>query len=394
VTRPADVAESFEAVNALGCECTFWLGTQPETLPKMSWAPCLAGVLPGLGCERVEVAGLGEEWVQDGVVRPDPTQDGYPLGAIIASRDFAYPGKTATRLWWLRMSDLGVLAELRGDVTKGKCLPLVPRLAPGRLLANVDRSADKPGGGFSGNSGFVTLEGGEGGVTYAASEPFVGGSIYTPTTDAIYGRLLDGVTAGMYRADGLKPRGTFVDTTPFGSAFPDNAIGHDFLIALERDGYPGSAIYNPSVGFQALLPPSPEADSGAFNLSTDGKAWVWTSNQTRTAPFTFVTNEVYTAPYTTSPAVLQQTKRRLTKSVGGGSSIPWAVGCGHAAQRWENTVMLVRLSDGAFWRVVDEPVLNNFTPYAITCDHIYGHLDTGPLARLRLDKLGEPSPAE
>lgn len=395
VPRPADVPASFEAVNALGCECTFWLGTQPEALPKMSWAPCAADALPGLGCERVEVAGLGEEWAQDGILRPDPTQGGGPLGAIIASRDFAYPGKTAIRLWWLRMSDLGVLAELDGDVTKGKCLPLVPRLAPGRLLANVDRSSDKPGGGFSGNSGFVTLEGTSAAdLRYSASEPFVGGSIYTPTSEAVYGRLLDGQTAGMYRADGLKPLGTFLDTTPFGAAFPDNAIGKDFIIALEGAGYPGIALHNLSAGFQPLLPPRPDKDGGATNLGTDGKDLVWTDSHQRVGTFAFATNEVFTAPYTTSPAAIAKTQRRLTKADGGPSSIPWSVGCGYAAQRWEATVMLVRLSDGAVWRVTKDLVNGNFSPFAITCEHIYGHLDTGPLARIRIDKLGEPSLAE
>lgn len=119
-----------------------------------------------------------------------------------------------------------MLAELDGDAPTGTCLPLVPRIAPGVLLANVNQSTYDPGSGFTGNSGFVTLRNAvSGGVVYEASEPFAGGATYTPTSDSIYGRLLDNTSAGMYRADGKRPRGTFVDTTPFGSAFPDNAIG-------------------------------------------------------------------------------------------------------------------------------------------------------------------------
>lgn len=81
-------------------------------------------------------------------------------------------------------------------------------------------------------------------------------------------------------------------------------------------------------------------------------------------------------------------------SAGGLASSPWAVGCGLAAQRWELTVQVVRLSDGAHW-VIEDPVhKTSFGPRAITCEHIYGTLDNGPLMRLRVDKLGEPKPAE
>ena len=167
-----------------------------------------------------------------------------------------------------------------------------------------------------------------------------------------------------------------------------------FIIALERSGYPGVALYNPVAGFQPLLPPSPESDSGARSLGTDGNAMVWTNGQTRTGEFKFATNEVFTAPYTISPTALSQTRRRVTKADGGGSSTPWSVGCGYAAQRWGKGLQIVRLSDGATWRPIPVGVKYSLSPGAITCEHIYGALDGGGVARIRLDTLGEPSPAE
>lgn len=165
---------------------------------------------------------------------------------------------------------------------------------------------------------------------------------------------------------------------------------------LQASGYPGYGLYNPSVGFQPLLPPSPKLDRGASNLGGDGAVYVWTDQQKKGKEFTFTVNDVFTAPATTSPETLAATSRRITKAASArGTSSPWAVGCGYAAQRWEYLLQVVRLSDGASWRYeLGDGVHIFFGPRAITCEHIYGTIDTGESARIRLDKLGEPLPPE
>ena len=121
---------------------------------------------------------------------------------------------------------------------------------------------------------------------------------------------------------------------------------------------------------------------------------VWTDQRKRIGEFKFATNDVFAAPTTTSPTAIAASQRRLTKAAGGHANSPWAVGCGLAAQRWELTVQVVRLSDGAFWLLEEPAAKSAFTPGAITCEHIYGSLDNGQLMRIRVDQLGEPKPAE
>jgi hypothetical protein len=389
-------------VHALGCECTFWLGTAKEDMPAMAWAPCPSGTLDGLACERLSIAGYDESagWLIGTTVRPDTTNGGAPLVVTGAVMDFYQPPLTRAHWWWLDMGTLSAKVELASDRSKGTCYADLPRVAPGRIVADVDQSKEsREGGGafsFTGASGFVTLtDGAAGAIEYLASDPFQGGSIYTATSDGVYGRLLSNTSGGLYRAEGKKTDGLAINTSPFGSAFPLSGLGPLFVIDLQTQGYAGMGLYTVAEGFRPFLPPSPEQDRGAFNLGSDGATMVWTDMRKKISEYRFAENDVFAAPYTTSPSTIATTGRRLTKAFSAKSvREPWAVGCGLAAQRWELTVQVVRLSDGAHW-VIEDPVhKTSFGPRAITCEHIYGTLDNGPLMRLRVDKLGEPKPAE
>jgi hypothetical protein len=331
-------------------------------------------------------------------VRPDTTNGGAPLVVAGGVMDFYKPPTTRARWWWLDMNALSPKVELASDRSKGTCYADLPGVSPGRILANINQTKEVLQGGsttFTGASGFVTLtDGAAGAIEYLASDPFQGGSIYTPTSDAVYGRLLTNTSNGLYRAEGKKADGMWIDTSPFLSAFPESSLGADFVLSLQTSGRAGIGVYSQADGFRALVPPSSDQDPGGNQLGGDGSNFVWTELRNRIGEFKYATNEVFTAPFTTSPATFRATARRLTRAAGGLASSPWAVGCGLAAQRWELTVQVVRLSDGAHW-VIEDPVhKTSFGPRAITCEHIYGMLDTGALMRLRVDRLGEPKPAE
>jgi len=394
VKRPDHVPASFAPVNALGCECTFWLGKDPAALPALAWAPCGDNVLPGLGCEKVAVSGFGQDWFHFAAIASDTDHAGAPLAALAVFRDFVGP-KTIVNWFWLDMTNLTAVAELVSDRAAGTCIAQIPRLAPGVLLLNVNQSKEVPreegGASFAGNSGFATLRlGADGAAVYAASEPFGGTSNYTPTSTDVYGRLLDNTSAGIYRANGLTPKGELLDLAPFTSAFPESSLGGSLVVLVSDGNYSGTGLYAPTTGFRPLLPPSLAEERAAFDLGGDGSVLVWTAARGRDGNGFYANNELYTAPATASVEQLANTKRRVAKADGGYRNRPWAVGCGYAAQRWETSVLVVRLSDGTRWRIAKTSI----TPRAITCEHIYGELDTLELGRIRLDQLGDPLPSE
>jgi hypothetical protein len=393
-STPEGVSPTADTKYALDCRCRLWWNTDQATLPSLSWGVCPAGVLEGRGCEQGIIPGY-DDWSSRALeMSTNPADLNAPSGVIAVSRNFYHPTIRSVRLWWVRMSDLAIRGELASDQAVGDCATAVSRVAPGRLLAEVGTTEQMPSGKFSGATGFVLLsERADGGIDFAASEPYVGQSHYVPTSDSVYSRLFDGKVLGNYVVDGLSPKGPWLDTSPFG-AFPEYAQGADLILEIDQNPYPGVGLFNKSDGFQPMLPPSPARDSGSSDLGTDGKVWVWTAMKDRTGEFRFATRDVATAPYTTSPATLAATTRRVTRARGGLANGPWTVGCGYAAQRWEWVVQVVRLSDGATWIAADETTGGSFSPRSLTCEHLYGTLDDGTPMRLQLDQLGAPTPAE
>jgi hypothetical protein len=398
VVPPPEVTDTYQVVHSLGCECTHWLSTNPADFPALSWEACPPGVLDGLGCERLHLEGEGPEWAPYASIASDPSEQGAPLLAIGSSRDFYNPSKTAAHIRWLSLDPLAVVADLFSDVPSGHCLAAYTRLAPGRLLTTAYVMAkDAAGQPQFKTSGFSLLStDSAGAVSYLASDPVPGGTAFLTTTDDVYGRLGGEAKSGIFRAEGKDPAAHFVDTSPFGSAFPVASIGELFVLSLQGDLGVGFGVYHPSpaIGFQPLRPPLPGSDRAARSVGGDGATLVWTESQGRTGNNTYTTNDVFVAPHTTSAETLTQTAHRLTKAKGAAASRPWAVGCGYAAQRWDDWLQVVRLADGASVALPRNGAAVWLNPYAVTCDAIYGLLDGGHLGRIRLDKLPAFQPAE
>jgi len=120
---------------------------------------------------------------------------------------------------------------------------------------------------------------------------------------------------------------------------------------------------------------------------------------------------VVTSPYATTNAGLSPRVLRSDVTGYGEGIEPWIVGCGYAARYvllepspcvFTNETMIVRLSDGYAWHLLD-PALGPFSrrkPLAITCDELFALVDIKPagatrffnVARIRLDSLGPGDP--
>lgn len=107
---------------------------------------------------------------------------------------------------------------------------------------------------------------------------------------------------------------------------------------------------------------------------------------------------LFTTPYTTNPVTLKATAKALTAVPRISSPSRWGVGCGYAAAGAADDVdgvslIVVRLSDGFWWRKWRDQTFGGIQALGVTCDEIV--LTAGKLAiptRVRLDSLGEPSP--
>jgi hypothetical protein len=396
VVPPPEVTDTYQVVHSLGCECTHWLSTNPADFPALSWEACPPGVLDGLGCERLHLEGEGPEWAPGAVVAPGA--GGPPLLAMISTRNFYNPSKAAAHVRLLSAEPLAVKADLLSDVPSGHCLSAYPRLGAGRLLTWALLSKkDAAGQSKVTTAGFSLLStDSAGAVSYLGSDAFPGDAAFTTTSDNVYGRFLSETKSGLFRAEGKDPAAHFVDTSPFGSAFPVASIGELFVLSLQGDLGVGFGVYHPSpaIGFQPLRPPLPGSDRAARSVGGDGATLVWTESQGRTGNNTYTTNDVFVAPHTTSAETLTQTAHRLTKAKGAAATIPWAVGCGYAAQRWDDWLQVVRLADGASVALPRNGAAVWLNPQALTCDSIYGILDDGNLGRIRFDKLPAFQPAE
>ena len=138
-------------------------------------------------------------------------------------------------------------------------------------------------------------------------------------------------------------------------------------------------------------------------FGTDGvdMAWIEASGRLPGAKI-FSTYETWTAKYSTDPAVVTATKRRLRSEYPGSMIEINAVGCGYAAHAiftngtWGRGFRLIRLSDGVSWEVVSESEqqrlqFNVYKPIAITCDEVFATANTlshAEIVRIRIDSLG------
>ena len=165
-------------------------------------------------------------------------------------------------------------------------------------------------------------------------------------------------------------------------------------------------------GSRPLLRYFGDSTRGAGNFGTDGKDMVWTYAEGATAcDHESDKREVWTAPYTTDPAQLQATARRLRSDVRGMNAWNYAVGFGYAARAVSlpapayNGLFLVRLSDGTAWLIPGSSNIDalswgdalGFTSeelFALVSMHYAQGAGGATILRVRLDSLGQGTPAD
>jgi hypothetical protein len=144
--------------------------------------------------------------------------------------------------------------------------------------------------------------------------------------------------------------------------FDATVVGEDVFSEVSTSNYCGVLSWNLEHGSRPLLRWYDDPTHGAGNFDTDGKDMVWTYSAGPKGCGVDASNpEVWTAPYTADPAVLQATARRVRKDKGGMSAYPHAVGFGHAMRTVGTSGLFVtRLSDGRATFLQDFPDGNKF----------------------------------
>jgi hypothetical protein len=185
-------------------------------------------------------------------------------------------------------------------------------------------------------------------------------------------------------------------------------VGPDIFLTVAGGGVSYVMSFNPTDGTRPLLRWQGDYTRGASNFGTDGHDMVWTYGEGRPPGgwyHEYASYSTMTAPYSTDPAVVQATARKLRSEPNGqlvGTDERWVVGCGYAAHhaRRANLLMIARLSDGAMWAIPDPQVGAYMwgATLGVTCDEVFVGVffrpNGGTIARIRLDSLGPPLPPE
>jgi len=203
------------------------------------------------------------------------------------------------------------------------------------------------------------------------------------------GKLSHNVYAGGTDPNGLQPHVPLV-------------IGKDIFLPVGNLQLCGVMSWTPDAGLRPLLRWYSDPTRAAGNFGTDGKVMVWTQSQGTGACHNDGPNpEVWTAPYTTDPAVLQATAKRVRKDVRGMSAETFVVGEGYAARcdsfgsPARHSLSIVRLSDGYSWVLPGDPEHKTHA-FAKTLGiaggevYVHGAVEemSSTIFRIRLDSLG------
>lgn len=191
---------------------------------------------------------------------------------------------------------------------------------------------------------------------------------------------------------------------------PSNVQGIGATIFFQSGSITDGAIHawTEAGGTVALVDYPGDHTKAVNGFATDGVDMVWTLGEGAyvSGGPGWDKSSIMTAPFSTDPAAVAKTSRRLRSDPGPFTPYRFAIGCGYAARqvvRQETSsspstkdLLVVRLSDGASWFVAMPPVTQGagFTSYSlgITCDEVFAtaHFDdeSFTIVRIRLDSLG------
>jgi hypothetical protein len=163
----------------------------------------------------------------------------------------------------------------------------------------------------------------------------------------------------------------------------------------------GTWLWHPSTGVVKLQYAPNDLSIGWSDYGTDLEDAVWTFRSGKEPDGTsYPKNEVYTGKFTTDPAKMLATQKRLrSEPFSFSGATEWKVGCGYAARSVGKSTKLLRLSDGWGWEIKSTDYFS-FSVNTVTCDEIRGSGTYAPGTkenwtfthyRIRLDSLGPPT---
>jgi len=399
------VPPGWEAWTGWSAKCPVYVpGPDAELPPPIEWEPCPSFVPHASGCRVMKntwggnVAMFARFWRE--------ASSGKPLLAFARTRSsldvVLVPFIIAEPDGIVRMAQIYPLS----DSTKG--CPYYPEDfndglyvvdAPARLetlsdggKADVEGAIGGPMTNMTPAVLATTLENSSWRVSKDWLVQLTLGKVNAWTWD---GKTIENVYAGGTDPNGLQPHVPIVQ-------------GKDIFFTVGNLQLCGVMSWSPTAGLRPLLRWYSDFTRAAGNFGTDGKDMVWTQSQGTGACLNDGPNpEVWTAPYTTDPAVLQATAHRVRKDVRGMSPDSYAVGHGYAARcdffgsPIASSLSIVRLSDGYAWTVAGDPdaKTHNFSvPFGLTEEEVYvfGSIQGIPMTifRIRLDSLGPGTPPD
>jgi hypothetical protein len=398
---PGDLPADWTQYTGISCDCPLFVpGTSKTMPPPLSWAPCPGALEGKFGCRVLE-----HPWNPLGL---------YPVSTVLIHDEvtnryllsFAKNGPQAP------FTRINVVADIDGDV----------RFAIGARFEGNDAKcvlAENPANSTSFAYSFLREDGDkkyEGIVSgdYAAGvpqhvtqheqDPSLGSS-WDFTSSLLLQRL------GWVRAWSWDLASTTSVYSPDKDApylGKNDVVGYKDTVILGVGNGTTLALvsWTKEKGAQTLVY-WPSEDKGAFNPGTDGKDLVWTYGEgipPGTPELSFASYSVMTAPFTSDPATLQKTMRRVRSDFMGPQPWGWQVGCGYAVRKiWRpdthDALLVVRLADNMSWVLGSEASLNFSWSLVlgVTCEEIVtiAYLKkVGEIVRIRLDALGPGSPPD
>jgi hypothetical protein len=227
--------------------------------------------------------------------------------------------------------------------------------------------------------------------------------------------LLEGRIKTLAHTWDLKQTYTVHDPAQDPEGMPDHnplARGAAVFFEVGTAGYRGVMSWTQTDGPRPLLRWYGDWTQGAGNFNTDGVDMVWTHGEGKAPDTTqeYPTRSIKTAPFTTDPAVVKSTEKRLRSDPGQLTPEAFGVGCGYAGRQVFSGVdggsisadlLVIRLSDGVSWIVAAPPASSGMMfdrVLGFTCEEVFATAqfpdDVITIVRIELDSLGPGIPPD
>ncbi|MFW5738827.1 MAG: hypothetical protein ACOC1F_00530 [Myxococcota bacterium] len=411
-TVPADVPKGWEEYTDWSCNCRFYVPGSPEVMPPaIEWEPC-----PEAAPQQVDCRHMKPFWAQgtSAVTGVFSEFSDHPhLGPLLMFTRANFLPEVASP-----KGRMTVIAQVDGKALNGffqrhslhdGCHTKIKSLNEDVFTFSVigakwNVNEQVPYGGIGGKVG---------------ERPRVLRRLDDPGAASLFGSnrwLVEWFNSTMRVMDwdAAAPE-TIYPTPDTESNLPAVQVMHlgdDLFFEVNAGGQTGVFSWDATHGTRPLLRWHDDPDRGAGGLGTDGVSLVWGEGRTHLPPtggYAFEQVDIMTAPYTTDPAELAVTARRLRSSQNSNVGLrgeEFRVGCGLAARATAAPCQLsvVRIDDGAAWFV---PCAEPQQAWAwarvlgVTCEEVFVAVSERPngngtpnIARVRLDSLGEPVPAD